>query len=151
MTQDTDIEAIRQAVIKEVLQLLRDPQTYLVVPSGATVHLTQGWDGPWLDDGCKLATLIEDRLLKDPASLSPALAAEYVRRAAVAANLTTFVFPPASEDGVLQAMFWNALDDTVLFEGWEREDPVMPSGERVRDCVTFTIGFGVTPPGVESN
>lgn len=138
----TEQDEIRQMAIKEALAFLRDPETYVVRPGDEMV-------GPWMEDGLKLAGMLESKLLGDPLELSLEQRAQYVRRAAVAANITTVAFPPP-HDGNLQAMFWNATDDTILCEGTVEDEP-MPGGERTRVQVSFTIGFGLTATGGENH
>ena len=133
-----DIEAIRQTAIREVLSFLRDPETY-------AVRVGEDLSGPWMEDGLRLAALVEQKLLTRPVELSPQARGQYVRHAAIAANVTTVAFPPSYDDGSMNAMFWNATTDHILFEGQaeEEEDARMPDGQRVRARVSFTIGFGI--------
>lgn len=139
-----DIGEIREAAIKEVLALLRDPETY-------AVRAGEDLTGPWMEDGCRLAALVEQRLLTNPVELSPEARGQYVRHAAIAANVTTVAFPPPYDDGSMNAMFWNATTDHILFEGQvEDEDARMPDGQRVRARASFTIGFGIIDEVSES-
>lgn len=130
-----DHAALQEAKVKEVLVFLRDPNTYVVRPGHPL--------GVWMDDGLKIARLLEERFLSDPAEFSMKDRVEHVRRAAIAVGLTAFILS-SGEDGARSIHWWNASDETVLFEWTQDADDIlrMPDGQRVAERYTFFVGFG---------
>lgn len=130
-----DHTALQDAKVKEILRFLRDPNTYTVKP-GKRQQL-----GVWMNDGIKMADLIEHTFLANEVELSVLERVEYVRRAAQAVDMTTFIFGPTESDGGIGAHWHSASTDEVLLEGNALNATMSLSGEFVEQRFDISLGF----------
>lgn len=130
-----DHTALSDAKVKEILRFLRDPNTYTIKP-GKRPPL-----GVWMNDGIKMADLIERTFLAKEVELSVIERVEHVRRAAQAVDLTTFIFAATEPDGGVSAHVFNASTDGVLLEGTALNAKMPLSGEFVEQRFDITLGF----------